>query len=69
MSGQGWPCGARIAPRLLLVLGLMLLRTVPAGAQATSSSILGTVTDASGALVPNVTVTATQVDTNLTRSV
>ena len=33
--------------------------------QATTASIIGTVTDRFGAVVPNVTVTATQVDTNV----
>ena len=56
-----------LAMLVCLVLGLAW--TPRAEAQATSSSILGTVTDATGATVPNVTVTATQVDTNFTRSV
>jgi hypothetical protein len=59
--------------RKLALLGVVLshvwLCAPPANAQATSSSILGTVTDATGAAVPNVTVTATQLDTNFTRSV
>jgi outer membrane receptor protein involved in Fe transport len=37
-------------------------------AQATSSSIFGTVTDSSGAAIADVAVTATQVETNFTRS-
>lgn len=50
----------------LMLLGVSSLNTA---GQASSSSILGTVTDATGAVVPNATVTATQVDTNFTRSV
>ena len=37
-------------------------------AQVTTASILGTVTDHSGGVVPSVTVTATNVETNFTRS-
>src|SRR5438045_3276057 len=38
-------------------------------AQQTTATISGTVTDSSGALIPNIAVTATNVDTNNTRSV
>jgi hypothetical protein len=53
----------------LLVLGFVAF-ALPATmlGQATTASIIGTVTDRTGAVVPNVTVTATQVDTNFTRT-
>lgn len=53
-----------------LLAFLLVLAAAPAAwAQATSSAILGTVTDSSGSAVPNATITVTQVDTNFTRSV
>jgi hypothetical protein len=51
---------------LFLVLGLVLLSTAAYG-QA-RASIVGTVTDASGAAVPNATITLTNTDTGLARS-
>ena len=56
---------------LLLVLFSVLvasLAPVSLKAQATTASISGTVTDSSGAAVPNVSVSAINVDTNLVRS-
>lgn len=50
----------------LLVLLLSLCKA--AGAQTTFASITGTVTDSSGALIPNAKVSATNVDTNITTS-
>ena len=40
-----------------------------AGAQVTSATIVGTVTDSSGAALPGATVTARNVDTGFTRTV
>ena len=63
-------CGRAISqekrgPAVLLTL-LILFTTVAFG-QLTTADILGTVTDASGAVVPNATVTLTNLGTNETR--
>ena len=52
-----------------LVLGGLAACAIPQSifAQTTTASIVGTVTDTTGAVVPSGTVTATQVDTNFTR--
>jgi len=53
--------------RVFLLVSLVLLALAGgAYAQTTFASITGTVTDASGALVPNATVAATNVQTNIT---
>ncbi len=54
--------------RALLVSCSGLMVAVGAGAQQTLGGIGGTVTDASGAVVPNVTVTAVEQSTKLTRT-
>jgi hypothetical protein len=48
-----------------LIAVLIMLGGAPAGAQETRGSIGGRVVDSSGALVPNVTVTATNLATNV----
>lgn len=48
---------------------LMLLLTAGGFAQTTTGNIVGTVMDASGSVVPGVTVTVTQQETNATRKV
>ena len=57
--------------RLALVasITLALLAPAPASAQRTTASIRGTVRDATQAVLPGVTVTATNEDTGLVRSV
>src|SRR5262245_35762388 len=50
-----------------LVSVALALSAVPAGAQATAQ-ITGSVTDASGGVLPGVAVTATQTDTGITRT-
>jgi hypothetical protein len=58
-------------PRLAFIFGIgFLLAAAPASAQTqiTTGVIQGTVTDASGGVVPGATVEARNVDTNLTRT-
>ena len=56
-------------PRVFSLAALMVMLTCPlAGAQATAE-LAGRVTDDSGAVLPGVSVTATQTDTGFTRSV
>src|ERR1051325_1653175 len=60
-----------LATRLGTALALAaILCAVPssASAQAVTGTLLGNITDSSGAAVPGVTVTATEVDTNVTRT-
>jgi TonB-dependent Receptor Plug Domain. len=54
--------------RAIRVAILLAFLTLPGYGQVTTASIVGRVTDRTGAAVPNVTVTATQVDTNFSRS-
>ncbi|MGH9632433.1 MAG: carboxypeptidase regulatory-like domain-containing protein [Bryobacteraceae bacterium] len=56
-----------MARQLLLVLLLLLLLPSIAWSQAVSATLLGTVTDASGAVVPNAAVTATDIATGVPR--
>src|SRR5436309_11641358 len=63
-GGVRWGC--RVA---VFVLGLVLfVAAVPVFAQLPTGTILGTVKDASGALVPGATVTAQNVETGTSRS-
>src|SRR5512142_3216901 len=50
---------------LLIPIGCALLLGSAAHAQTTFASITGTVTDSTGAVVPNVKVTATNIGTNI----
>ena len=59
----------RISLALSLVLGLVLLVPSHVSAQAVTGTLLGNVTDSSGAAVPGATVTARETQTNVSRSV
>lgn len=61
----------RVLGALSLMLAVLSLLISPATlrAQSIQSSILGTVTDSSGAVVPGATVNITDTDTNVTRTV
>src|SRR5262245_66264024 len=53
----------------IVIVGLcLLLCWLPAAAQTTAGSIVGTVTDATGSLVPNAVVTVTNEGTGITFS-
>jgi Carboxypeptidase regulatory-like domain len=56
-------------PRLLAISAVVALCCSYAAAQQTLGGITGAVTDASGGVIPNVTVTATDEQTSLTRTV
>ena len=63
-GGVRW--GYRVA---VFVVGLVLfVAAVPSFAQLPTGTILGTVKDASGAIVPGATVTAQNVETGTSRS-
>ena len=53
--------------RVLLIPALIPLLLTPAQAQTTAATVLGTVTDTGGAVVPGVTVTLTNQDTGFIR--
>ena len=53
--------------RGILFLSTVLAIAIPGLAQETTATLLGTVTDPSGALMPNVTVRVTNLATNITR--
>ena len=54
---------------ILLLSGLVLLTGAPASAQLATAELNGRVIDSSGAVLPGVTVTATQTATGLVRTV
>jgi hypothetical protein len=55
--------------RLLLVLAIAMFSIAGLKAQALNGTVLGTVTDASGSIVPNAKVAALELNTNLSRTV
>src|SRR5690349_14080971 len=59
----------RFAWRGVLLTALVFAMAAPAGSQALYGSLLGNVTDETGAALPGATVTITQRETNLTRDV
>jgi hypothetical protein len=58
----------QILGALSIALGVSLLAPVAAAAQVANAQISGRITDASGAVLPGVTVTATQTDTQFVRT-
>ncbi|HJZ78408.1 MAG TPA: carboxypeptidase-like regulatory domain-containing protein, partial [Vicinamibacterales bacterium] len=50
------------------IVVLVLASSAPAAAQAVKGSLLGNVSDASGLVLPGVTVTITEVNTNISYS-
>src|SRR5438105_10222937 len=61
--------GLRLSAFALFCLALALVSAAPGAAQTFRGTILGTVTDPNGAVVPNATVTAKNVGTGLERTV
>ena len=53
----------------LAIVTVVLMMTASAWAQLSTATLFGAVTDNTGAVIPNATITLTQVDTNFTRTV
>ncbi len=51
------------------IIALLLALPLAANAQVTTATLVGTVTDPGGSIVPGATVTARNLDTGLTRTV
>ncbi len=66
-TGQ-WKATLREAGRLVVVIALLLASACVANAQLTTADIVGTVTDATGAVVPNATVIINNLGTNEKRT-
>src|SRR5271168_4440650 len=67
-SAKWHPHGLRRALVALLAVGLCLLGgAIQSGAQAVTATMFGSVTDPTGAVVPNAAVVITQTQTNFIR--
>src|SRR5216683_3561159 len=62
---RGDPMQKHIKTLLLMAIAVFLVCSVASEAQTITGSVNGTVTDPSGAVIPNATVTATNVDTGV----
>ena len=60
---------SRVCLASALLLGLFVIVPSNASAQAVSGTLLGNVTDTTGAAVPGATVTARETQTNVSRTV
>jgi hypothetical protein len=66
--GQSAKPVCKVLSRTILLLALLLTACLPAMGQLTTADILGTVTDATGAVVPNATIVLTNLGTNEKRT-
>lgn len=62
------PFARRRLPVLLALVSILALVPSTAAGQAVVGALVGNVTDTSGASIPGVTVTITEVNTNLSRT-
>jgi hypothetical protein len=62
-----YPIGSGVR-LILLLLVVSSISTIPLFAQATKGSIVGTITDSSGAVVPGAEITIKEINTNIPRS-
>ncbi|MBB5061226.1 hypothetical protein HDF16_005962 [Granulicella aggregans] len=67
--GQSVKSQLRMLPKLLLLLAFLMTGASLSFGQLTTADILGTVSDATGAVVPNATVTITNIGTNEKRTI
>jgi hypothetical protein len=68
-TGRRNDAGSKIWRKAVFLLTLLILLTPAAFCQLTTADILGTITDATGAVVPNANVTLTDLGTNEKRTV
>src|SRR5579863_4204867 len=59
---------AFLRAKSLLIFAVLVLVAIPIAAQSTNARIEGIVTDPTGAVLPGVTITATNVGTNASRT-
>jgi hypothetical protein len=66
--GQSAKTVGKVLSRTILLLALLLTACLPAMGQLTTADILGTVTDPTGAVIPNATIVLTNLGTNEKRT-